>query len=359
MTATTNRSGARSRLHWVPAASGLVLGIIAAAVLLSSVSTGVRHLTRVPREFIDNYLFNFPDTSFAWAFALAVMAGALAARKRIAWWVLVANLVLAVGFDIAGLTGTAGTRFEDVGEFLGLTLHIAALVLLVLAYNEFWAKVRRGAVFKAVAVLVAVNVVGILLAWGLLELFPGSLQRGLPAALRDKPGQRLRRRHPGLVRRQTARLPQRPVRIVRRPGADGRGCRAVPVSTGGERPDRRGRVGDPWPPGGVGQERLAGLLRHPAGQIGDLRAERSRRRHLPGGDRRMPGQRRSGRRPASLAAGHRGVAEAVPRLRVGTRGDGSQFDRRAGLPGGRSERTATRRRGDPLSRQVPAVRGRI
>ncbi|MCH9720608.1 MAG: bifunctional lysylphosphatidylglycerol synthetase/lysine--tRNA ligase LysX [Actinomycetia bacterium] len=185
MTATTNRSGARSRLHWVPAASGLVLGTIAAAALLSSVSTGVRHLTRVPREFIDNYLFNFPDTSFAWAFALAVMAGALAARKRIAWWVLVANLLLAVGFDIAGLTGTAGTRFEDVGEFLGLTLHIAALVLLVLAYNEFWAKVRRGAVFKAVAVLVAVNVVGILLAWGLLELFPGSLQRDyrLPYAI--------------------------------------------------------------------------------------------------------------------------------------------------------------------------------
>ncbi|MDA2991529.1 MAG: bifunctional lysylphosphatidylglycerol synthetase/lysine--tRNA ligase LysX, partial [Actinomycetota bacterium] len=42
---------------------------------------------------------------------------------------------------------------------------------------ECWAKVRRGALFKAAAVLVAVNVVGILLAWGLLELFPGSLQR--------------------------------------------------------------------------------------------------------------------------------------------------------------------------------------
>ncbi len=161
----------------MPAAAGTFLGILAFASLLSSVSTVVRHLTRVPREFIDRYLFNFPDTSFAWAFALAVMAGALIARKRIAWWVLIANLVLAIGFDIASLTETAGTRFEDVGEFLGLTLHIAALILLVMAYAEFWAKVRRGAVFKAAAVLVAVNVAGILLAWGLLELFPGSLQR--------------------------------------------------------------------------------------------------------------------------------------------------------------------------------------
>ena len=94
MTATTSsaRSRTRSRLHWVPAGAGWVIGLIATASLLSSVSTTIRHLTRAPRQFIDHYLFNFPDTSFAWAFALAVMAGALVARKRIAWWVLVINL---------------------------------------------------------------------------------------------------------------------------------------------------------------------------------------------------------------------------------------------------------------------------
>ncbi|MCX6480612.1 MAG: hypothetical protein NTY24_09510, partial [Mycobacterium sp.] len=101
LTATAHRS--RSRFGWVPAAAGWILGMIAAASLLSSVSTTVRHLTRVPREFIDHYLFNFPDTSFAWAFAVAVLAGALAARKRIAWWVLLINVMIAVGFDIASL----------------------------------------------------------------------------------------------------------------------------------------------------------------------------------------------------------------------------------------------------------------
>lgn len=162
----------------MPAAAGAILGVIAAASLLSSVSTTIRHLTRAPREFIDDYLFNFPDTSFAWAFAVAVMAGALAARKRIAWWVLMANLVIAVGFDIASLIQTDGSRFEDVGEFLGLTLHLGAIAILVAAYDQFWAKVRRGALFKAAAVLAAGNLVGIAVAWGLLELFPGSLQPG-------------------------------------------------------------------------------------------------------------------------------------------------------------------------------------
>jgi lysyl-tRNA synthetase class 2 len=178
MTVTSSRIRTRTPLHWVPAATGWILGVIATASLLSSVSPSIRHLTKVPREFTDRYLFNFPDTSFAWAFALAVMAGALAARKRIAWWVLVANLVLAVGLDIASLTERDGTDLEDVGEFLGLTVHVAALAIVLLASGEFWAKVRRGALLKAAAVLLAGNVIGILLAWGLLELFPGSLQPG-------------------------------------------------------------------------------------------------------------------------------------------------------------------------------------
>ena len=173
---TTTRH--RTRLHWVPAAAGWILGVIATAALLSSVSPLIRHLTSVPRQFIDDYLFNFPDTSFAWAFALAVMAGALAARKRIAWWVLVAILAVAVGFDVVSLTEEAGTRFERVGEYLGLGFHIAAIAVLILARGEFWARVRRGALLKAAAVLVAGNVVGILLSWGLLQLFPGSLEPG-------------------------------------------------------------------------------------------------------------------------------------------------------------------------------------
>ncbi len=175
MTVTNTRTRRRSQWHWVPAATAWFLGVLATAALLSSVSPTIRSLTKVPREFTDRYLFNFPDTSFAWAFALAVMAGALAARKRIAWWVLIGLLVVAIVLDVTALTTRDGTRWEDIGEAAGLAFHIAAIVLLLLAYREFWAKVRRGALLKALAVLVAGNIIGILLAWGLLELFPGSL----------------------------------------------------------------------------------------------------------------------------------------------------------------------------------------
>lgn len=175
MTVTTRRP--TSRFHWVPAAAGWIIGVIATLSLISSVSPFLRHLIKVPREFIDAYLFNFPDTSFAWATVLALLAGALAARKRVAWWVLMINLGLAIGFNVADLLQGDETRLQTFGEIFGLTFHLTATAILLLSYKEFWAKVRRGALLKAAAALVAGNVVGILLAWGLLELFPGSLQR--------------------------------------------------------------------------------------------------------------------------------------------------------------------------------------
>jgi lysyl-tRNA synthetase class 2 len=131
----------------------------------------------MPREFINDYLFNFPDTSFAWSFVLALLAGALAARKRIAWWLLALNLVLAAGLNIGGLTADGITPLKRMGETLGLGFHVAALVVLALAYREFWAKVRAGALFKAAAVLLVGWVIGIALSWGLVEMFPRTLAR--------------------------------------------------------------------------------------------------------------------------------------------------------------------------------------
>ena len=174
MTVTLSRP--TSRFHWVPTAAGWIIGVIATMSLISSVSPFLRHLIKVPREFVDAYLFNFPDTSFAWATVLALLAGALAARKRVAWWALILNLVLAIGFNVGYLVEGDETRLQTFGEIFGLSFHIAATVILLLAYKEFWAKVRRGALLKAAATLVAGNLIGILLAWGLLELFPGSLE---------------------------------------------------------------------------------------------------------------------------------------------------------------------------------------
>jgi lysyl-tRNA synthetase class 2 len=175
MTLTMTRPA--SRFHWVPATAGWIVGVIATLSLIASVSPLVRWIIAVPREFVNDYIFNFPDTSIAWAFVLALLAGALAARKRIAWWVLVLVLLIAAGWNVVDLTSGTENAFETAGEIIGLTFHAVAIAVLVLAYNEFWAKVRRGALFKAAAVLVAGMAIGTLLAWGLLELFPGTLAR--------------------------------------------------------------------------------------------------------------------------------------------------------------------------------------
>ncbi|MBS9533061.1 bifunctional lysylphosphatidylglycerol synthetase/lysine--tRNA ligase LysX [Mycobacterium sp. M1] len=179
MTVTRPRSGSRptTRLHWVPAAAAWAVGIAAALTLTGSLSPLIRWAIKVPREFIDRYLFNFPDTSLAWAFVLGLLAAALSARKRIAWLLLIANLLVAGGFNVARLLSADATALPSIGAVIGLVLHATAIVLLVAARDEFWAKVRRGALIKSAAVLVAGWTIAIALCWGLIELFPGTVER--------------------------------------------------------------------------------------------------------------------------------------------------------------------------------------
>ena len=178
MTLTTTRSGAgqsNSRLHWVPAAAGWTVGVIATVSLVASVSPLLRWIIRPPREFINAYLFNFPDTSISWSFVLALLAAALTARKRIAWVLLLGNMVLSAVLNIADIAQGGNTPAENFGETLGFAFHVVSAVLLILSYREFWAKVRRGALFKAAAVLITGWLIGILLSWGLVQRFPGTL----------------------------------------------------------------------------------------------------------------------------------------------------------------------------------------
>ncbi|MGO9043217.1 MAG: bifunctional lysylphosphatidylglycerol synthetase/lysine--tRNA ligase LysX [Mycobacterium sp.] len=177
MTLATPRSGSRSRsrFRWVPAAAGWTVGVIATLSLLASVSPLIRWLIKAPREFINSYLFNFPDTSIAWSFVLALLAAALTARKRVAWVLLLGNMILAAVLNAADIAAGGNTAAENFGENLGFAVHVFAVVLLVLAYREFWAKVRKAALVKAAAVLVVGDIIGILASWGLVEMFPGTL----------------------------------------------------------------------------------------------------------------------------------------------------------------------------------------
>lgn len=180
MTVTTVPPGKTRRpsgFAWVPTAAGWTVGVIATLSLVASISPFVRSAIRVPREFVNDYIFNFPDTSFAWAVVLALLAAALAARKSIAWWILVLYMLAAAGLNVVDLLTGGESVMAEIGEVIGLVFHLAAISFLVLARHEFWAKVRRGALVKAVATLLAGLAVGILVGWGLLSLFPGTLER--------------------------------------------------------------------------------------------------------------------------------------------------------------------------------------
>ena len=173
-----------------PRIAGTVLGIMAAVSLLSSLFPWFRRLIHVPRDYLDTFVITLPDTSFAWAFVLGLMAFALSMRKRIAWWICVVYLTLyAVGnviylvpalADDLSVTGT-----DRINLWIGIIVDLAALAYLILTYRQFYTRVRRGALLRALGVLVAGLVIGSLLGWALVWIFPHTLTRAdrLPYAI--------------------------------------------------------------------------------------------------------------------------------------------------------------------------------
>ncbi|MET9293945.1 bifunctional lysylphosphatidylglycerol synthetase/lysine--tRNA ligase LysX [Streptomyces sp. NPDC003077] len=110
--------------------------------------------------------------NFAYAAFLFLLAAATAARKRVALWSVVAFMVLVMVTDVVLLT-------DGYWEFwFSLVVSVAALALVLVAHREFYAITRRGAFLRAALVLVAGLAVAVLVGWGLVSLFPGTLQAG-------------------------------------------------------------------------------------------------------------------------------------------------------------------------------------
>ncbi|MGW3264314.1 bifunctional lysylphosphatidylglycerol synthetase/lysine--tRNA ligase LysX [Streptomyces sp. NPDC001056] len=157
------------RLGWVPEAFGALfagLGLLCAAIAL------VEPLRRVLRPLVRGIdLLLVPiSANLAYAVFLFLLAGATAARKKVAWWLVVVYLGLLVLTDAFGLA--LGLYAQSLPS---LVLCGLLLVLLLVARREFYAASRRGAVWRALAVLLAGLAVAILLGWGLVLLFPGTL----------------------------------------------------------------------------------------------------------------------------------------------------------------------------------------
>lgn len=162
------------RFSEVPHIAGSALGVFAVLCFLWSISPTLRFLTRAPRHYIDNYYFDAPDTNLMWALIVGLLAGAIAGRKRIAWWLLLGYL----GFYTV-TNAVTFIRRDNTHALVALVVHLLVLAVLVAAWPEFYTKVRRGAGWKAAGVLVGGLTISTLLGWVLVELFPGSLPPGV------------------------------------------------------------------------------------------------------------------------------------------------------------------------------------
>lgn len=159
-------------LSKVPEAFATFFGALSLLCALLAFVAPLRRLLRPLVDFLDLLIVPV-SANLAYAAFLFLLAAATAARKKIAWWLVVVYLGLLVFFDIVGLS--MGLYAESLPSFVVCAL---LLVLLLVARREFYADSRRAAVRRALAVLLVGLIVAILLGWGLVELFPGTLPRG-------------------------------------------------------------------------------------------------------------------------------------------------------------------------------------
>ncbi|MFD6859283.1 bifunctional lysylphosphatidylglycerol synthetase/lysine--tRNA ligase LysX [Rhodococcus sp. NPDC060090] len=170
-TAPTRSSRVAARVTAaVPHVFGVALAVYAGMVTLWSLSPTLRVWLHTPREYLDEYYFDAPDTSLSFALVVAVLAAAIAGRKRIAWWILTIYLG---GFAITNLMLAIMDR--DPGHLAALIVHLVLVGVLLLSFGEFDTRVRPGSIPWSLAVLVGGLLAATLIGWGLVELFPGSL----------------------------------------------------------------------------------------------------------------------------------------------------------------------------------------
>ena len=316
-------------LSRVPEGFATFFAVLGLLCLLLAFIPPLRRLLRPVVHLLDLVVVPV-SANLAYAVFLFLLAAATAARKKIAWWLVVVYLGLLVLVDVLGIA-----MGLYAGSLPSLVVCALALGLLIAARREFYADSRRAAVRRALVVLFAGLVVAVLVGWGLVELFPGTLPRG----------QRLLwaadRVCGGLIS-GGASTGGHPAPLFFLLGLFGalallnaaatlfRSQRMEAALHGDEEPRIRALLN------AYGAQRLARLLRHPARQGRRLLPQRQGRRHLPRRGRGLPRQRRPGRRPRGLAARHRRLARRGPPLRLGpavmgASEDGAKAYARSGL----------------------------
>ncbi|MGW5348450.1 bifunctional lysylphosphatidylglycerol synthetase/lysine--tRNA ligase LysX [Streptomyces sp. NPDC004050] len=171
MSATLERTrGTRNRfLGRVPDAYAAFFGVLGLVCAVLALSPTLRHLLRHVVWFLDAFVVPV-SANLAYAVFLFLLAAALGTRKKVAWWIVVTYLALLILVDVLIMVQ---------GDFWiggpSLVIAVAALVLLIAARREFYAASRPGAFWRALLVLGLGLLAAVLLGWGLVALFPGTL----------------------------------------------------------------------------------------------------------------------------------------------------------------------------------------
>lgn len=174
MSATVEETrGTRNRfLNRVPDAFGAFFGALGLFCALLALSPTLRRLLRHVVRFLDEYVVPVSE-NLAYAVFLFLLAAALGMRKRVAWWIVVTYLALLILVDVLII---ADGDYWVGGVSMGIS--VAALVVLIAARQEFYAASRPGALWRALLVLGLGLLAAVLLGWGLVALFPGTLPQG-------------------------------------------------------------------------------------------------------------------------------------------------------------------------------------
>ena len=126
-----------------PSWFGGFFGLLGAACAVAALINPLRWLLEPLLRLISDWLVP-ASPNLAYAVFLLLLAGALVARKRVAWWALTCYTLLLLAIEVLALIA-----FDAMDVVPPLVVTAVVLTLLVATRSQFSARVRRGAFWRA------------------------------------------------------------------------------------------------------------------------------------------------------------------------------------------------------------------
>jgi lysyl-tRNA synthetase, class II len=181
-------SRAPGRLARVPDVTSVALSLVALYAVVTAVSVGARHALEPVAGPLDLLLPVSLPTTLSAAALYAVLAAAAERRKRVGWWAIAAvaglhvlsSVVVTLALWIAPEEVVPAGELADVPPAAAVSAAVAVQVVLfgvfVAARRHFPTRVRRGAVVRALVVLLVGILAAIVIGFGVVTLLPGRLE---------------------------------------------------------------------------------------------------------------------------------------------------------------------------------------